>query len=130
MRNQIKMSLKIPKITEPEKSLLSPLYSPSSFLGLVPLVPVSLSESFGTYHAACGLFLTFAGFFWPNIEIQKPDPQIVGGKPKLTVETQQRSLNHRISGPVNQASSLKGTLSQLDGELETLELGTQVPYLA
>ena len=130
MRNQIKNEFEDPKNYRTRKVITFSTVLPILILGIGSIGASSFSESFGTYHAACGLFLTFIGFFWPNIEIQKPDPQIVGGKPKLTVETQQRSLNHRISGLINRASSLKGTLSQLDGELETLELGTQVPYLA
>ena len=54
----------------------------------------------------------------------------MGGKPKLAVETQRRSLNHRISGLVNRASLLKVNLSDLDTELEALDLGSQTPYLA
>lgn len=130
MRNQIKNEFEDPKNYRTRKVITFSTVLPILILGIGSIGASLFSESFGTYHAACGLFLTFIGFFWPNIEIQKPDPQIVGGKPKLTVETQQRSLNHRISGLINRASSLKGTLSQLDGELETLELGTQVPYLA
>ena len=103
---------------------------PLLVLGLGTVGASLFSDSMGTYHAACGLFLTFVGFFWPNVEIQKPDLQTVGGKPKLAAETQQRSLNHRISGLVNRASSLKGSLSELDSELENLELGAQTPYLS
>ena len=130
MRNQIKGQFEDPKNYRTRKVITFSTVLPILILGIGSIGASLFSESFGTYHAACGLFLTFIGFFWPNIEIQKPDPQIVGGKPKLAVETQQRSLNHRISGLINRASSLKGTLSQLDGELETLEMGTQVPYLA
>ena len=130
MRNQIDDQFQNPSNYKARKVYTFSTALPLLVIGLATIGVSLFSESIGTYHAACGLFLTFAGFFWPNIEIQKPDLQTVGGKPKLAVETQRRSLNHRISGLVNRASSLKGTLSDLDSELETLELGTQTPYLA
>jgi len=130
MRNQIDDQFQNPSNYKARKVYTFSTALPLLVIGLATIGASLFSESIGTYHAACGLFLTFAGFFWPNIEIQKPDLQTVGGKPKLAVETQRRSLNHRISGLVNRASSLKGTLSDLDSELETLELGTQTPYLS
>ena len=130
MRNQIDGQFQNSKNSKTRKVYTFSMALPLLVLGLGTVGASLFSDSMGTYHAACGLFLTFVGFFWPNVEIQKPDLQTVGGKPKLAAETQQRSLNHRISGLVNRASSLKGSLSELDSELENLELGAQTPYLS
>ena len=130
MRNQIDDEFQNPENYKAKKVYSFSTALPLLVLGLVTIGASLFSESIGTYHAACGLFLTFTGFFWPSISVQKPDLQTVGGKPKLAVETQRRSLNHRISGLVNRASLLKVNLSDLDTELETLDLGSQTPYLA
>ena len=129
MRDQLIEESKNPSNYKAKKNYTFSMSLPLLVLGLGTVGASLFSESIGSYHAACGLFLTFIGFFWPNVETQKPEFQTVGGKPKLAIETQQRSFNHRISGLVNRASSLKESVSTLDTNLESLKTGAQTPYL-
>ena len=129
MRDQLIEESKNPSNYKAKKNYTFSMSLPLLVLGLGTVGASLFSESIGSYHAACGLFLTFIGFFWPNVETQKPEFQTVGGKPKLAIETQQRSFNHRISGLVNRASSLKESVSTLDTNLESLKAGAQTPYL-
>lgn len=101
---------------------------PLIVLGLLSLALSLSSNLFGSFYGITGLVLTFFGFFWPTIQIQKPQFQAGKEKPKLAIETQQRSLNHRISGLVNRASSLKSTISNLDNQIEELENSSMLPY--
>ena len=129
MRDQLIEDSKNPSNYRPKKNYTFSMSLPLLVLGLGTVGASLFSDSIGSYHAACGLFLTFIGFFWPSVETQKPEFQTVGGKPKLAIETQQRSFNHRISGLVNRASSLKESVSNLDTNLESLKTGVQTPYL-
>ena len=128
MRDQLIEDSKKPSNYRPKKNYTFSMSLPLLVLGLGTVGASLFSDSIGSYHAACGLFLTFIGFFWPSVETQKPEFQTVGGKPKLAIETQQRSFNHRISGLVNRASSLKIGIN-LDTNLESLKTGVQTPYL-
>jgi hypothetical protein len=130
MRDQLIEDSNNPNAYRPKKNFIFSLSLPLILLGLTTIGASLFSESIGSYHAACGLFLTFIGFFWPNVELQKPEFQTAGGKPKLAIETQQRSFNHRISGLVNRASSLKESLGDVAGNLDSLETGSRTPYLS
>ena len=130
MRDQLIEGSSNPNAYRPKKNFTFSLSLPLVVIGLTTIGASLFSDSIGSYHAACGLFLTFIGFFWPSVELQKPEFQTAGGKPKLAVETQQRSFNHRISGLVNRASSLKESLTTVDGNLDSLNTGAQTPYLS
>ncbi len=130
MRDQLIENSTNPNAFRPKKNFTFSLSLPLVVIGLTTIGASLFSDSIGSYHAACGLFLTFIGFFWPSVELQKPEFQTAGGKPKLAVETQQRSFNHRISGLVNRASSLKESLTAVDDSLDSLNTGAQTPYLS
>ena len=87
-------------------------------------------DSLGSYHAACGLAITLFGFFWPNIESKKQAFQSANNAPKLAIETQQRSLAHRISGLSSRVSSIQTNLESLNNDLGLLEQGMNAPYIA
>ena len=88
-----------------------------------------LSDLFGSYHAACGLALTIFGFFWPNVEVKTPRGVSNGDAPNLAIETQHRSLDHRINGLLTRANSLAANLEALSGESSQLEQYSLEPYL-
>jgi predicted glycosyltransferase len=87
-------------------------------------------ESLGSYHAACGIILTIFGFFWPNVEVRKEAIQSAGKAPKLAIETQQRSLTHRMSGLATRISSIRNNLESLNSNLESLDQGMNAPYIS
>ena len=87
-------------------------------------------DSLGTYHAAAGLILTIFGFFWPSVETKKQAVKATAKAPKLAIETQQRSLSHRISGLATRISSIRGNLENLNSDLENLDHGMNVPYIS
>jgi hypothetical protein len=130
MRDQLIEDSSNPNAYRPKKNFTFSLSLPLVVIGLTAIGASLFSDSIGSYHAACGLFLTFIGFFWPSVELQKTAFQTAGGKPKLAIETQQRSFNHRISGLVNRASSLKESLTTVDGNLDSLNTGAHTPYLS
>ena len=89
-----------------------------------------LSESIGSYHAACGLALSLFGFFWPNVETKRP--AFAGGNPdnsKLAIETQERSLNHRSRSLSNRVQVMKGNLDAIEKQLVKLGDSPPLPYL-
>lgn len=99
-------------------------------LGLATIGGSLFIESLGTYHAACGLALTLFGFFWPNVESKKEVMQTVGGSPRLAIETQQRSLTHRMNGLVSRVASIRSNLENLNADLEGLDQGMNSPYIS
>lgn len=108
-------------------------FSTSVILIILGLGTVGASlffDSLGTIHASCGLALTIFGFFWPNVEIKKPSLQSAGGSPRLAIETQQRSLAHRINGLSSRVSSIHGNLDSLNSDLESLDQGMNAPYIS
>lgn len=120
---------KDPKRLKPKK-----VYSfTTSFLLIVlglGTVGISLfSDSFGVYHSACGLALSLFGFFWPIVEIKKPKVESSGAKPNLAIETQHRSLDHRIRGLANRATSINHMLKQIEEDLNVIDRGLDEPYL-
>lgn len=88
-----------------------------------------LSEGVGSYHAACGLALTLFGFFWPNVEIKRPALATVGTGTNLAIETQQRSLNHRVGSLSNRIGVMKGNLDAVELQLSKLGDSPPLPYL-
>ena len=88
-----------------------------------------LSENIGSYHAACGLALSLFGFFWPNVETKSPAFVTGGPTSNLAIETQQRSLNHRISSLSNRVQVMKGNLNAVEKQLEKLGDTPPLAYL-
>ena len=88
-----------------------------------------LSENIGSYHAACGLALSLFGFFWPNVETKRPAFATGGPTSNLAIETQQRSLNHRISSLSNRVQVMKGNLNAVEKQLEKLGATPPLAYL-
>jgi hypothetical protein len=118
----------------PEKRKTKREYSFSSnkfliILGLGTIVASLFSDSFGSFYAACGLLFTLLGFFWVNVDIRKPALATIGAGPKLAIETQQRSMDHRIHGLCSRAASIKANLYNLSEELESLNQGLDIPYV-
>lgn len=99
-------------------------------LGLGTVGASLFLDSLGTYHAACGVLLSIFGFFWPNVETKKPAVQTAGDSPRLAIETQQRSLTHRMTGLASRVASIRGTLNELNSDLENLDQGINAPYIA
>jgi len=99
-------------------------------IGLGTIAASLFSESFGSYYAAIGIALSLGGFFWPNVEVRKAVLAPTGASHRLAVETQQRSLDHRINGLVSRASSIKESLSVMSLELENLDQGLDAPYVS
>ncbi len=99
-------------------------------VGLGTIAASLFSDSFGSYYAAIGIALTFGGFFWPNVGERRTAVMPTGASPRLAVETQQRSLDHRINGLVSRASSIKESLSGMSLELENLGQGLDAPYVS
>ena len=99
-------------------------------IGLGTIAASLFSESFGAYYAAIGIALSLGGFFWPNVEERKAAFAPTGASPRLAIETQQRSLDHRINGLVSRASSIKESLSVMSLELENLDQGLDAPYVS
>jgi hypothetical protein len=84
----------------------------------------------GSYHAACGLAVTIFGFFWPSVEIKNVNPDGSVSTSNLAIETQQRSLEHRINGLLSRANSIAISLENLGKEQTELEEGSAEPYLS
>jgi hypothetical protein len=121
--------------TNPQKSSSKREYSFSTSIFLIVLglgtIGASLFiDSIGSYHAACGIALTFFGFFWPNVELKKQVAQSAGSSPRLAIETQQRSLTHRMSGLATRVASIRGNLDNLNSDLDNLEQGMNAPYIS
>ena len=100
-------------------------------IGLGTIAASLFSDAFGSYYAAVGIAFSLVGFFWPNVEERKAAAvATVGAGPRLAVETQQRSLDHRINGLVSRASSIKESLDGMSVELENLGQGLEAPYVS
>ena len=99
------------------------------FIGLGTIAASLFSDSFGSYYAAIGIALSLGGFFWPNVEERKTAVAVAGAGPRLAIETQQRSLDHRINGLVSRATSIKENLDAMTLELENLGQGLDAPYV-
>ena len=98
-------------------------------IGLGTVGASLLSDGVGSYHAACGLALTLFGFFWPNVEVKRPALATVGTGTNLAIETQQRSLNHRVGSLSNRIGVMKGNLDAVELQLSKLGDSPPLPYL-
>ena len=98
-------------------------------LGIITIGASLFSDSIGSYYAGAGIILTILGFFWPSVEVKRP--AYAGGKsgPNLAIETQQRSLEHRIIGLKNRINSMSGSIERISSELEKVNSGVSEPYL-
>ena len=98
-------------------------------LGIITIGSSLYADSIGSYYAAAGLLLTLLGFFWPNVDVKKP--KMAGGAsgPNLAIETQQRSLEHRISGLKNRVTSMTGSIQRITSELDRVNSGVSEPYV-
>jgi len=98
-------------------------------IGLGTVAASLLSENIGPYHAACGLALTMLGFFWPNVELKPSLAGSDGANSNLAIETQQRSLNHRITSLCNRVEVMKRNLDDVESHLDKLGETPPLPYL-
>ena len=73
--------------------------------------------------------VTIFGFFWPNVEIRNINPDGSVSVSNLAVETQQRSLEHRINGLLSRANSIALSLENLCKESQELDEGSAEPYI-
>ena len=125
----------IENFRNPKKNKAEKIYSFTTSkaligIGLATMGTSLLSESIGSYHAACGLALSLFGFFWPNVETKRP--AFAGGNPdnsKLAIETQERSLNHRSRSLSNRVQVMKGNLDAIEKQLVKLGDSPPLPYL-
>lgn len=98
-------------------------------IGIFTIGTSLLSESIGSYHAACGLALTLFGFFWPSVEFKRESLAMEGPRTNLAIETQQRSLSHRISSLCNRIQVMKANLNDVEKKLIKLGDSPPAPYL-
>ncbi len=118
-----------PGSLKPERILS---FSSSLLLIVIGLGTVGLSllsESLGSYHAACGLGLTLFGFFWPTVELKRAAEAATISSSPLTLDAQQRSLEHRISNLTNRLKVMKGNLDGVDQQISKLGENTSEPYV-
>jgi len=118
-----------PGSLKPERILS---FSSSLLLIVIGLGTVGLSllsESLGSYHAACGLGLTLFGFFWPTVEIKRAAEAATIANSPLTLDAQQRSLEHRISNLTNRLKVMKGNLDGVDQQISKLGENISEPYV-
>lgn len=128
-RDQLIENFRNPKKSKAEKVYT---FTTSRLLIVVGFTTVGaslLSESIGSYHAACGLALSLFGFFWPNIETKSPAFAGSGSSSNLAIETQQRSLNHRLSSLSNRVQVMQGNLNAVKKQLARLGDSPPLPYL-
>lgn len=113
------------KFRNPKKNRAERIYkfTTSRALLIVGITTIGISlfaDSVGSYHAACGLALTFLGFFWPNVELKTSTAGFEGSTSTLAIETQQRSLNHRITSLCNRIDVMKRNLDDVEKHLAKL----------
>ena len=82
-----------------------------------------------SYHAACGLGLTLFGFFWPTVELKRNAETASIASSPLTLDAQQRSLEHRISNLANRLKVMKGNLDGVDQQISKLGENISDPYV-
>lgn len=122
-------NFKNPKRLRPEKVYSFSTSRALLFIGLGTVAASLLSENIGPYHAACGLAFTLFGFFWPNVELKPSLAGTDGPNSNLAIETQQRSLNHRITSLCNRVEVMKKNLDDVELHLEKLGETPPLPYL-
>ena len=129
MKEKLLEEFKKPGSLRPERILS---FSSSLLLIAIGLGTIGLSlmsKSLGSYHAACGLGLTLFGFFWPSVELRRAQSTDSIISSPLTIEAQQRSMDHRISNLSNRLKVMKGNLEDLDGQIAKLGDKSGVPYV-
>lgn len=129
MKNKLSEEFNKPGSLSPERILS---FGSSLLLIVIGLGTVGLSllsESLGSYHAACGLGLTLFGFFWPTVELKRAAEAAVISSSPLTIDAQQRSLNHRISNLNNRLKVMKGNLEDVDAQIVKLGDKLSEPYV-
>ena len=99
-------------------------------IGLTTVALSVISSMFGIYHAATGIALTLFGFFWPSIQITRPNMAEQGLNPKLALETQQHSISHRINGLTSRVSTLNNSLIGISDTIAESEDDTLIPYVS
>jgi hypothetical protein len=129
LKDKLLEDFKSPKRFNREKEYSFSTSKALIFLGLATCGASVMFESLGAYHAACGLAVTLFGFFWPNVELKKATATDDGPRSNLAIETQQRSLKHRIAGLGNRTGVMKSNLDELDKQMESLGETPPPPYL-
>ena len=69
------------------------------------------------------------GYFWPNVEVKRTALVADGPRSNLAIETQHRSLNHRVGSLSNRVQIMKGNLDSVDKHLTKLGEAPPLPYL-
>ncbi len=129
LKDKLMDDFKNPKRFKPEKVYSFTSSKALITLGLATCGASILFDTLGTYHAACGLAVTIFGFFWPNVELKRAVAADSGPRSNLAIETQQRSLKHRIAGLVNRTGVMKGNLKDLESQIHDLGDDAPHPYL-
>jgi len=120
LKDKLLEDFKNPQRFKPEKVYSFTTQKALIVLGLITCGASVYFDTLGSYHAACGLALTLFGFFWPNIEVKKATAGNEGPRSNLAIETQQRSLKHRINGLGNRAGVMKNNINDIDGQIATI----------
>jgi hypothetical protein len=128
-KDELLESFRNPRKNKPQKVYSFTTSRLLIVIGFATVGASLLSENIGSYHAACGLALSLFGFFWPNVETKRPAFATGGPTSNLAIETQQRSLNHRISSLSNRVQVMKGNLNVVEKHLEKLGDAPPPPYL-
>ena len=131
LKDQITNAMSKPRASNKAKKELT--FSVSKSLVVVGLVTIALSLTstlFGTYHAAVGIALTLFGFFWPSVQVRRANIADQGLNPKLALETQQHSVEHRINGLNSRASTLNNSLISISDTLAENEEDSLIPYVS
>jgi predicted nucleic acid-binding Zn-ribbon protein len=129
LKEKLVDEFKSPGSLSPERILS---FSSSILLIVIGLGTVGLSllsESLGTYHAACGLGLTLFGFFWPTVEFKRAAEATAIASSPLTIDAQQRSLEHRISNLNNRLKIMQGNLGDVESQLAKLDENVSEAYV-
>lgn len=98
-------------------------------LGVVVLaLSLGMRDLFSPYHAAAGIFLTLAGFFWPIVTHESSAPARIPGMDQFAVETQQRVLQFRLNGLETRRSRIREALGGIHRKTDSLEEMLEEPY--
>ena len=131
LKQGIEDGFKKPASNKPQRVVTFNISVVLIFVGLAVTGGSLLSDNLGSYHAACGLVVTIFGFFWPNVETRNAVRSgAAGSSTNLAIETQRRSLDHRINGLLNRANSVAVNLENLSTESKDLDDSSVEPYLA
>ena len=129
LKNGIVESFNKPKQSRSKKIVTFNMSIALVVFGLLVVGASLVSDMLGAYHAACGLAITIFGFFWPNVEIKNINPDGTATSSNLAIETQQRSLEHRINGLMSRANSIAINLENLSSESKEIEQSSIEPYI-